>query len=186
MERVTLETLESYMVAGMSHRFWYEHSNAAAGTWCEDNNQDLTTFLAATAILSPRVQVIRNIRLAKQWTLTRSPEGIMKQRVNALNAYHATGKVSGTKINAFLDSLLLKPGAVCIDTHMSRIFGFDKGELMQNTKHWSAMREKAQRIVARLAYRYGMETYQAQAALWCGYLKLTLGYSADRFSAMAF
>jgi hypothetical protein len=186
MKRVTLETLESYIVAGMSHRFWYEQSNAAAGAWCQDNNQDLTTFLTVTAILSPRVQVIRNIRLAKQWALSRSADGIMKQRVNALNVYHATGKVSGTKINAFLDSLLLKPGAVCIDIHMSRIFGFAKGELMQNTKHWSAMRAKAQRIVARLAARFDMETYQAQAALWCGYLKLTQGYSADRFGAMAF
>ena len=183
---ITLDTLESYVAAGIDNRLWYEESHASAARWCKANNQDLTTFLSVTAILSPRVQVVRNIRLARQWMLTRSTDGMMKQRVNALEIYHGSGKVSGTKINAFLDSLMLKPGAVCIDIHMSRLFGYAEGELMKETKEFKGLRAKAQRIVRRLAERHGMESYQMQAALWCGYLKLTQGYSAGRFGAMDF
>ena len=179
-------SLESYIAAGMRNRFWYEESMSSAMRWCTQHNQDLTQLLSVAAILSPRVQVARSIRLAKQWVLTRSESGIMKQRVNALEIYHTSGKVSGTKINAFRDSLMLVRGAVCIDIHMSRIFGFDKGELMEETKKYKILRGKSQRIVKKLAKKYGVESYQMQAILWCGYLTETQGYDSARCGAMNF
>ena len=182
----TSETLHRYMAAGIENAHWYEASHDSAARYCKANGLDLNTFLAVTAILSPRVQVVRNIRLARQWAMGRNPKGIMSQRVRALEIYHGSGKVSGTKIKAFLGSLLLRDGEVCIDTHMSSIFGYTKGELMSETKRYRLAREKAQRIIRRLAKRYGMTSYQAQACLWCGYLKEEKGYSADRFAPMDF
>lgn len=182
-----LSKLNQYIAAGFDNRFWYEESNASALRFCKRNGLDLRTFLTVVAILSPRVQVSRNIRLAKQWVMEdRNADGMMSQRVAALNAYHATGTVSGVKINAFLDSLLLKPGTVCVDIHMSRIFGFDGGELMQNSKKWTTLRRKAQSIVRRLAKRHGVTSYQMQAILWCGYLRTERNYSESNFSAMNF
>jgi len=184
---ITSEKLHSYMAAGIDNAHWYEASRDSAARWCKANDVDLNTFLSVVAILSPRVQVVRNIRLAKQWVMEdKNPSGIMGQRVRALEIFHGSGKVSGTKINAFRDSLMLKPGAVCIDIHMSRIFGFDGGELMSETKKYRTLREKSQRIVRRLAHRYGMTSYGVQACLWCGYLKTEKGYSADRFGPMDF
>ena len=69
---------------------------------------------------------------------------------------------------------------------MSRIFGFDKGELMEETKKYKALRAKAQRIVRKLAKKYDLESYQMQAVLWCGYLAETQGYDAARCGAMDF
>jgi len=69
---------------------------------------------------------------------------------------------------------------------MSRIFGFDKGELMEETKKYKALRAKAQRIVKKLAKKYGVESYQMQAILWCGYLTETQGYDAARCGSMDF
>lgn len=181
-----LSKLNQYIAAGFDNRFWYEESNASALRFCKRNNLDLRTFLTVVAILSPRVQVSRNIRLAKQWMLEdRNPAGMMSQRVAALEAYHATGVVSGTKINAFLDSLLLKPGSVCIDIHMSRIFGFGP-ELMQNSKKWATLRGKAQSIVRRLAKIHNVTSFQLQAILWCGYLRTERNYSESNFSSMNF
>ena len=183
---ITLEKLETYLSTGMANRFWYQESQAAASRWCQSNgDRDLTEFLSVVAILSPRVQVVRNVSLAKQWTTTRNDDGIMSQRVNALKRYHSAGIVSGPKVIAFRSSLLLESGAVCIDIHMSRLFGYDK-RLMSTTKEWTRKREKVQNIVRRLAKRYGMESFECQAALWCGYLQIEKNYNPNRFGPMAF
>lgn len=168
---VTLEKLEKYAIAGYENRTWYEESHLSAYRYCRERGFSLPDFLSVVAILSPRVQVSRNIRLAKQWFETRNTDGIMTQRANALRRYHETGgQISGVKINAFRDSLMLVEGSVCIDIHMSRIFGFQNGELMQNTIAWRKRREKAQSIVKRLARRHNVPSYGMQAMLWCGYL----------------
>ncbi len=184
---IARKNLGKYLEIGMGNCRWYESSNASAMRFCSANNLDLKTFLAVTAILSPRVQVVRNIRLAKQWVLeNKNPNGIMMQRQRALAHYHATGIVSGTKIQAFNDSLNLVDGAVCIDTHMSSLFGFPGGELMGKTKRQIALREAACRAIGKMADQYSIPTYGVQAALWVGYLIAEKGYTFDRFKPMDF
>ncbi len=181
------KNLGKYLEAGIGNCRWYESSNDSAVRFCAANNLDLKTFLAVTAILSPRVQVVRNIRLAKQWILEdRNPDGIMMQRQRALAQYHATGIISGTKIRAFNDSLNLVDGSICIDTHMSSLYGFPNNELMGKTKRHVALRASAERSIIKLSSRYDIPTYGIQAALWVGYLITEKGYTFDRFKPMDF
>lgn len=161
--------IESYIRLGWENRFWYESSNASATRFCVEYELNVNTFLSYVAILSPRVHVTKNISFAKQYALGKNTTGMMKQRVNALQLFDVSGVVSGVKINAFLDSLLLRPGAVCIDIWMSRIFGFDKGELMLSTKLWQRKRNYYQNYVRRVASEFNLESYQMQAVLWSGY-----------------
>ena len=181
------KNLESYLAAGIGNCRWYEESNASAIRFCAANNLDLKTFLGVVSLLSPRVQVTRNIRLSKQWVLgNRNPTGIMKQRVKALEIFHATGHIGGTKVNQFNNSLNLLPGSVCIDTHMSSLFGFPGNELMGKTKRQIALRESAGRAIKKLATKYNLPTYGIQASLWVGYLITEKGYTFDRFKPMDF
>ena len=165
-----ISKLHEYAKAGLSNRFWYEESHASASAFCQDHDIPVSEFLAVVAILSPRVQVSRNVSLAKQYVLSGDTSGIMSQRVRALEVWKSTGIISGAKVNAFYKSLMLDDHAVCIDSHMSRLFGYD-GRLMEKTKHWVGRREKAQRVVGRLARQWGVKPRQMQAMLWCGYLK---------------
>jgi len=184
---IDIDTIENYLVAGIENKGWYQSSNDSAVRFCNRYGLDLTTFLSVTAILSPRVQVVRNIRLARQWCLeNKNPKSIMSQRVRALEAYHKSGIVTGEKVKAFRESLLLVDGACCIDIHMSRAFGYQGGELMRNTLFFKGEREAAQSIVRRLASKYQMPSYSAQSSIWCGYLELEAGYTQDRFKPMDF
>jgi len=179
-----IEKLHKYALAGLGNRFWYEESNRNAAEFCREHNIPLPELLAVLAILSPRVQVSRSVRLSKQYVLHGDTDGIMAQRVRALDVWRNTGKISGPKVNAFHDSLLLDDEAVCIDVHMSRLFGHD-ANLMRTTKHWSNRREKAQRVIRRLARSWGVKPRQMQAMLWCGYLK-TDAKRSNGFEAMTF
>jgi len=179
-----LTKLHEYVIAGFDNRFWYEASNQNASAFCRQHDIPIADFLAILAILSPRVQVSHSIRLAKQYVLENDTRGIMQQRVRALDVWRTTGKISGVKINAFYKSLMLDDEAVCVDIHMSRLFGYD-GDLMRTTKYWTSRREKAQRVVRKLARHWGVKPRQMQAILWCGYLK-TDASRISGFGAMTF
>jgi len=178
--------IEDYIEAGKQNQYWYEESYASAVRWCAKHNFDVTKFLSSVAILSPRVQVIRNVRLSKQWFSERDATSMMSQRIRALLRYEYDGTISGTKVNDFRNSLLLVPDTVTIDIHMSRLFGYQKGELMIPSKYWSSQRDLYKSVVRMHADNHNMTTYGMQACLWCGYLKLVCGYSDDRFGAMDF
>ena len=178
--------IEDYIEAGKQNQYWYEESYTSAARWCAKNNFDVEKFISCVAILSPRVQVIRNVRLAKQWFVDRDATSMMDQRIRALLSYDYDGTVSGTKVNDFRNSLLLVPDTVTIDIHMSRLFGYQKGELMRTSKHWSNLRDLHKSIVRMHADQHNMTSYGMQACLWCGYLKLDCGYTDDRFGPMDF
>lgn len=178
--------IEDYIQAGKKNQYWYEESYTSAARWCAKNNFDIPNFISAVAILSPRVQVIRNVRLAKQWIAERDATSMMAQRIRALLRYDYDGTVSGTKVNDFRNSLLLVPDTVTIDIHMSRLFGYQKGELMRTSKYWSNLRDLHKSIVRMHADQHNMTSYGMQACLWCGYLKLDCGYTDDRFGPMDF
>ena len=167
--RTLRHKIESYIRLGWENRFWYESSNASATRFCVEHDLNVNTFLSYVAILSPRVHVSKNITLAKQYALSKETAGMMQQRVTALQLFDVSGVVSGVKINAFLDSLLLRPGAVCVDIWMSRIFGFDEGQLMRNTKAMQRKRRYYQNYIRRIADEFNIESYQMQAVLWSGY-----------------
>lgn len=178
--------IEDYIEAGKQNQYWYEESYASAVRWCAKNNFDTTKFISAVAILSPRVQLIRNVKLAKQWFAERDATSMMTQRIRALLQYDYDGTVSGTKVNDFRNSLLLVPDTVTIDIHMSRIFGYQKGELMRTSNYWSGQRNLYKSVVRMHADHHNMTTYGMQACMWCGYLKLDCDYTDDRFAPMDF
>ena len=185
--------LETYLLAGIDHRFWYEKSNESMRQWAEENGFSLADVANITAIFSPRVRVARNISIAKLYLLTRrlngdkplgTMAGAMGQRVRAADEYFATGRVSGVKIQAFAKSLLLDPyGDAVIDVHMSAMVGYGV-EMMAKTLRHARKREQWQRIIRKMADRRGWSYWQVQSSLWAGYLKTEKSYDDKSAGAM--
>ena len=183
--------LSRYIIAGFDNAYWYEHSNASIQRFAIENGYCFSRVLNYAAILSPRVQVSRSVTLTKQ-LLKGNTTGIMTQRLQAIELWERTGKLStgSIKVRAFRDSLELNPLAVCIDVHMSSIImGEDiknKSDLMKNDKKNRKKRESFQRIILRLGKRFGLTGPQTQAAIWCGKLRIENNYSDERIAPLTF
>lgn len=145
-----------------------------ASDWYRDANSEIRRFARlfghhpdyvadVVAILSPRVQVVRNARLAAKYILFGETDGIMAQRVEALHDYEITGEVYGPKVSAFAKNLRGDYNVVTVDVWMSRAFGVNFDTITDNK------REYIQTQVTRVARRFGCDPASAQAAIWAGY-----------------
>lgn len=186
------EKIESYANAGLENRFWYEKSYSNLAKWANENGFPVRTVCDICAIFSPRVQVVRNVRLCKQYLLRYRDNngplgtmpGAMNQRVIAADRYMQTGQISGVKIKAFADCLSLSNSAdPVIDIHMSNMVNYGP-DLMSKTKRHENKRKQWQRIIRKWAARLDVTPWQLQAMLWAGYLDKVQGYSEERRGAM--
>jgi hypothetical protein len=112
------------------------------------------------AILSPRVSVRQNVKLAREYLETGSIErGVMRQRVEALWRYERDGVVRGPKVSAFARALRGDDGAVVVDTWVLRAYGLSTRASDLRT---------AERRIRALAGHLGWPPAATQAALWVG------------------
>ncbi len=121
------------------------------------------------AILSPRIQVSRNARLAHQFITTNDTSGIMGNRLDAIDYYRRTGKVSqsGQKVRNFAANLRGNFDLVTIDVWMSRAFGVDYDGVNSPAKSDAIYARMAGRIT-RLASRFDVSPASFQACVWSG------------------
>lgn len=146
---------------------WYDKACDEINRYADTTGHQRDTVAAVVAILSPRVQVSRNARLAVQFLETNSVDGIMLQRANAITRYFVTGKLTpeshGPKVYAFYRNLSGDFGHVTVDVWMSRLYGVDFDTITD------AQREEIQRDVTRIADQTGYSPAAVQAILWVGY-----------------
>jgi len=156
--------------AGADASSWYESATDDINAFADAFGFDRDTVAAVVAILSPRVQVSRNARLAVQYLLEGSTEGVMDQRVKAIERYirygYLNGDTHGKKVFAFYRNLSGDFDHVTIDTWMAKIYGIEF-QGITNTE-----REDLQADVKAIADAAGITPAAAQAALWVGYREL--------------
>ena len=149
---------------------WYEKASADIVDFSLAFDIEPDTAAAVIAILSPRVQVSRNARLAAKYLLDGETEGIMEQRLKAIERYVRFGKISGYthghKVYAFYRNLSGDFSHVTVDTWMSKIYGVDFGKITDQ------QRLEIQQDVTAIADAAGITPAAAQAALWVGYREL--------------
>ena len=151
--------------------------------WYEISSQDISRYASrlelsadfvadVVAILSPRIQVSRNARLAHQFITTDSTAGIMNNRVQAIDYYRRTGKVSqtGQKVKNFSANLRGNFDLVTIDVWMSRAFGVDYDGVNSPAKSDAVYAQMSGRIT-RLASRFSVSPASFQACVWSGIRK---------------
>ena len=149
---------------------WYVKASDDIVQFADAFDIDHDTAAAVIAILSPRVQVSRNARLAAKYLLDGETDGIMEQRLKAIERYvrygFLNGYTHGHKVYAFYRNLSGDFDHVTVDTWMSKIYGVDFGKITDQ------QRSEIQQDVTAIAEAAGITPAAAQAALWVGYREL--------------
>ena len=149
---------------------WYQKATDDILEFAKAFDMDADAVAAVTAILSPRVQVSRNARLAVQYLLHGDTDGIMGQRIKAIERYvrygFLDGYTHGHKVYAFYRNLSGDFSHVTVDTWMAKIYGVDFDTITDEE------RTMIQHDVTAMAVHAGITPAAAQAALWVGYREL--------------
>lgn len=138
---------------------WYAQAGDDIAQYAERNGFSCKRVCDVLAILSPRVTVKHNVRLARAYLETGSIEGLMRARVRALRQYEGTGRFGGSKVNAFSLALQGDPDAVVLDVWMGRAMNLHE-------KLTPKRYREASTKVRATATRLGWQAREAQAAIW--------------------
>ena len=155
-------------------RAWYDESGASVAAYADTLGVPSRYVCDVIAILSPRVSVAQNVKLARLYLETGKAPGAMRARLDALARYESSGIFTGPKVNAFADALDGDSSATVIDAWMFRLFNAQKRGAKQ-------YREVANNVKA-VALELDWPNAETQAALWCGARSLC-GYS-DSYSPL--
>jgi hypothetical protein len=162
MARVaSVRTLHTLALDGQAHRRWYVEGVPALQAMADGLGVDFQLLCDVVAITSPRVHVVRNIRIARDY-LTRRAE-LATLDGAALAHYERTGRIRGPKTRAFSDAIQGDPDALVLDVWMSRALGVPQSRLFTKAVHG-----KASARVGRVARRLGWTVAETQAAIWAG------------------
>jgi hypothetical protein len=163
------QLIDLAMAAPDDMAFWYERASQSILDFSRRTLIDADAVADVTAILSPRVKVARNARLAASYLLHGETDGIMKARVKAIEHWLRTGVVSqsGQKVRNFARNLKGDLDAVTIDVWACRSFGVD-----YEGPDSPAKRDDVYQLMAgryrRLAYSAGISPAGFQAMVWFG------------------
>ena len=157
------------MLASESMADWYEISSKDIADYAAQIQIPRNFVADVVAILSPRISVSRNARLAHQYITTDDVSGIMETRISAMDYYRRTGKVSrsGRKVKNFAANLRGDFSVVTIDVWMARAFGANYEGANSPAKS-DAIYAKMAGKITRLAARVGLSPASLQACIWSG------------------
>lgn len=150
-------------------RAWYRESGESIERYAASIGTTPKRVADVVAILSPRVSVNMNVRLARSYLTTGKAPGAMKARLHALAVYDSSGVFTGPKVTAFSRALQGDGDAIVIDAWIFRLFA-----LPSTAKGHSV----ACGLVAETAGQLGWRPAETQAALWCGTREL-VGYKSS-------
>jgi hypothetical protein len=160
-----LQLVETFLVDGFDASSWYEDASKAILELSHQTQIDADFLADVIAILSPRVQVSRNCTLALNWLFYGVTEGVMQQRIEALELYLQTRNVVGPKVSQFASNLKGNFDAITVDVWIAKAFGVKFDKITDNE------REGIKDVIRALAKFYGLSPAAAQAAVWVGVRK---------------
>lgn len=163
----TTNDLNDLFARGEHAAEWYAMATDEINRYADITGNDRDYVAAVVAILSPRVQVSRNAKLAVQFIEEGDTNGIMAQRVNAIARYIITGKLSpdthGPKVYAFYRNLSGDFNHVTVDVWMAKLYGIDFDTITDEQRRF------IQEDVTGIANNTGLTPAAVQAILWVGY-----------------
>jgi hypothetical protein len=160
-----LQLIETFLVDGFEASSWYDDASKAILELSHQTQIDADFLADVIAILSPRVQVSRNCALALNWLFEGVSQGVMQQRIDALELYLQTRKVIGPKVSQFAANLKGDFDAITVDVWIARAFG------VKFDKITDSERDGIKDVIRNLADFYGLSPAAAQAAIWVGVRK---------------
>ena len=160
----SIKYLLPYVYKYIHNKNWYKNSNKLIKS---KYGNDYKLFIKLLAVISPRNSVKQNTLYAIkvfQYIKDNKPIDFKvglanKQISNNINKVICNTKPSGVKVNAFIDSLNLIDGSVCIDTWILKAFN-----IKRNNPTSKDIRLITDRIKT-LSSITGLKTYEIQACL---------------------
>jgi len=154
--------------AGLDKADWYSIATSEITRICVAERWNPITFTEQLSILSPRVSIRRNVRLA----LSYKGEGEFLGNVlpgvrRSMEIYNASGVIGGNKVPYFSRALLGDNDSITLDTWMAYALLVvpDPTVTMFRRK---ATHKAANALVTKVAVRLGLTPRDCQAAIWCG------------------
>lgn len=160
-KRPVRTSLRQLALKGEEGKNWYGLSRKSIEKYAKEQGVPFEYVCDVLAILSPRVQVARNVALTQEYVETgKIKKGVMRSRVVALEKYEETGEFKGPKVNAFAKALKGDPEACVVDAWIFRAFG------MESTHYANYVR--AEKKLKRASIRLMWSVAETQAAVWVG------------------
>lgn len=167
---VSVDRLAALAHSGRDGAGWYDEARAHADVRSNVlrlahgiNTLDVTRYVELLALFSPRVQVVRNIRITEYYL--QHGQIFASETMPAVRAavrhYESTGKIRGPKTSAFANAILGDTDAVVLDVWMARAFGIDQELFSRIPIH----KECCKRI-RKAATLVGLRPAETQAAIW--------------------
>lgn len=157
--------VESFLLDGYDAYTWYEDAHNAILALAKTTQLDADFIADVIAILSPKVQVSRNCKLALNWLFEGVTDGVMQQRLDALTLYVQTQVVNGPKVSQFALNLKGDFSAITVDVWIAKAFGVKFDTITDDE------REAIKEVIRTLADFYKLSPAAAQAAVWVGVRK---------------
>jgi hypothetical protein len=145
---------------------WYARAGRRVRAYARRHKVSTEYVCGVLSVTSPRVQVTRNVRLARAFIETGKVDGMMKGTFTALVNFVVHNRIRGLKTGPFAKALEGDEEAVVLDTWMAKCFGVD--QKLFGTKKGVRQYTEVMRELARMC---GLTPAQTQAALWCGYIR---------------
>lgn len=158
----SVETLTRLAEQGSDGRSWYRV--AREQVWQAAEFLDVTPWYYADilSLFSPRVSVIRNVRLTNYYlTIGEFHPSTMGVVRKAVEHYEQTGEIRGPKTSAFARALIGAGDAIVLDVWMAKSFGCDQQQFKR-----PAVRSVCERRIHKAADALGWTPAETQAAIW--------------------
>jgi hypothetical protein len=162
---IRADRLERIARSGLDSSDWYARAQRDIETVCALERWNVQRVTDVIAITSPRVSVVRNIRIALQYCHNGQLfTNVVRNIGKALARYETGGALSGQKISAFSKALSGDVSAIVLDVHIARALNVRQDDFTK-----PRFRAHCFRAVQRLANRLELSPRDAQAALWVGW-----------------
>lgn len=168
-----LKSLEQYAIVGQHRRHWYRLQQQQIESWCERHQIDPDYFTGVFAVLSPRVSVLQNWRMAVRYCQHDDMSGFMYATRQALNHFVATGQIRGPKTKQFYRALRGDGDALVLDVWMARAMNIPHVKVTQ-VRHF----DRAFKTMRKLSESFNWTIAETQAAVWTG-VRANWGRQAD-------
>jgi hypothetical protein len=160
--------ISDYATVGRAYRRWYVHARLIVGKLAVATTSDLGRAADILALLSPRVTVSRNLRLAYAYLTEQSLATVLPNIIIALQHYETTGEIRGPKTKRFALALRGADNVVVVDTHLAAAFGYRATDA-----RLIRVQKAIEGVIGRIASRRHWAWTETQAAVWAGYYRVT-------------
>lgn len=168
-----IDYLSRLCAAGLAWSDWYDQAHRDLRSVALQRGWPWRDYANVLAIVSPRVQVTRSVRLAHHYLEhgipAKSTLGITAMR---LRHYRETGEIRGTKCVAFARALKGDRSSVVLDVWMARALAIPESwlDVRDDRPRNVAVVASAVAKVTQLGSRYDLSPRDTQAAIWSGQL----------------